>query len=442
MASMNNVFVDEFFFGLHLFSILKGGISMKTKRFCLLLIVISVTMFLAACGAPAAAPTATPIPPTAVPPTDTPIPPTATPVPPAATSVPPTPKPVQPGESTLELGEITSEALEGNLLGDPATREFVIYLPPSYATSDSRYPVVYALHGFTGNQWSMMVFQEQVDRMIQAGDIPEMIVVMPDASNTYQGSFYSNSPTIGDYETYIASELMSWVDAHYRTIPDVKARGITGCSMGGLGAVRLGLQFPQVYGVVAGVSGPYLQAYHGLLKMALSQIESVPQTFAELAEQPFPVQATFAIAAATASNPENPPFYLDIPFTTVDGKFQWVDGVYQRMGAVYADTALEDYPVSETQLQNIMLYHGDQDPLAYAEGARVLSAMLTERGIAHEYLETNGGHCDLAYAPVVQFMADHLAFEMSAEAAEPELPDIISGYADNDGVTHLLRGNR
>jgi enterochelin esterase-like enzyme len=111
----------------------------------------------------------------------------------------------------------------------------------------------------------MLDFQEKMDAMIQNGDVPEMIVVMPDASNVFKGSFYMNSPTIGDYATYITSNLVDWVDTHYRTIPQQEARGITGCSMGGLGAVRLGLQFPQVFGVVVGVSGPYLQAYHRML---------------------------------------------------------------------------------------------------------------------------------------------------------------------------------
>ena len=69
---------------------------MKTKRFYLLLVVVFATMLVVACGAPAAAPTATPIPPTAIPPTDTPVPPTPTPVPPTATSVPPTETPVPP----------------------------------------------------------------------------------------------------------------------------------------------------------------------------------------------------------------------------------------------------------------------------------------------------------------------------------------------------------
>ncbi len=127
---------------------------MKTRRFWILLVVIFATMLLAACGAPAAAPTATPIPPTAVPPTDTPIPPT--PVPPTPTPNP-TPKETVrmprvgfPHEGFMEIGEISSKALEGNLLGDPTTRRYVVYLPPGYDEESKRYPVLYNMHYFSG----------------------------------------------------------------------------------------------------------------------------------------------------------------------------------------------------------------------------------------------------------------------------------------------------
>ncbi|MGB4975265.1 MAG: hypothetical protein WBR35_00830, partial [Anaerolineae bacterium] len=102
-------------------------------RFNRSLVILVLAALLAACAGPAAVPTATPVPPTA-----TPVPPTATPIPPTATPVPPT---ATPGKVETKKGEITSQALAGNLLGDPTTREFYVLLPSSYATSDKRYPV-------------------------------------------------------------------------------------------------------------------------------------------------------------------------------------------------------------------------------------------------------------------------------------------------------------
>jgi hypothetical protein len=123
-----------------------------------------------------------------------------------------------PGPGRLETDEITSQALAGNLLGDPATRKFQVYLPSGYDTSNHRYPVVYVLHLYPGDYMS---FSGQTPRSLEtliAGDkVEPMILVFPDAYNKLGGSMYWSSPTIGDYETYITRELVQQIDATYRT---------------------------------------------------------------------------------------------------------------------------------------------------------------------------------------------------------------------------------
>ena len=79
---------------------------------------------------------------------------------------------------------MTSLALEGNLLGDPTTRGYYIYLPPGYESSDKRYPVVYVLHGYTPDVWSWIgSWQIVTNAAIAANEVGEMILVFPDASN-------------------------------------------------------------------------------------------------------------------------------------------------------------------------------------------------------------------------------------------------------------------
>ena len=77
----------------------------------------------------------------------------------------------------------------------------------------------------------------------QRGLVPHHLldVVAPDAFSLHNGSFYSNSKTTGDWETFIAVELVKYIDDHYRTIPNRMSRGLTGHSMGGHGALTLGL---------------------------------------------------------------------------------------------------------------------------------------------------------------------------------------------------------
>ncbi len=78
-------------------------------------------------------------------------------------------------------------------------------------------------------------------------DTKDVIVVMPDAHTRFQGSFYSSSPTTGDWESYVYEELVAYIDSHYRTIADVESRGLAGHSMGGYGTIRIGIKRPDVF---------------------------------------------------------------------------------------------------------------------------------------------------------------------------------------------------
>jgi S-formylglutathione hydrolase FrmB len=110
-----------------------------------------------------------------------------------------------------------------------------------------------------------------------------MILVLPDGNNKFQGSNYLSSPTIGDYETYIARELVAQVDAKYRTIAQRDSRGITGCSMGGDGAMHLALTFPDVYSVAAPMSATYDFANDPTVEdAAATSLTQIPQDFDEL----------------------------------------------------------------------------------------------------------------------------------------------------------------
>src|SRR5438045_3687731 len=139
-------------------------------------------------------------------------------------------------KGAVEHIKVHGKSLEGNLEGDSADRDVFVYLPPSYAANrNQRYPVVYLLHGYglTGERW--MTFANLAaasDKDIAAGTMKEMILVNPDAFTKYNGSMYSASATIGDWETYIAEDLVSYIDSHYRTLPDRMSRGLGGHSMG------------------------------------------------------------------------------------------------------------------------------------------------------------------------------------------------------------------
>ncbi|MCK4824186.1 hypothetical protein KA005_51015, partial [bacterium] len=295
------------------------GLHPKTKAllqygFCSVLLLL----LLAACSTPAATTESIPATIEIIPPTQTEIEPKSTPHPTFTTEPDEVSVTSQPSDkSRIEINQITSQALENNLIGDPSTRGFYVYLPPGYDTTDNHYPVVYALHGFMVGAEENYPMGKKLDELIESGEAQEMILVFVDGNNKFEGSWYLSSPTIGDYETYIASDLVEYIDATYRTIPDRNSRGITGCSMGGDGSLHLAFNYPDVFSVAVPRSGFYNYENHPLWEQAIGN-KFTPEDFNDLNRLSWELRYLMAGAAAVSSNPDNPPFYLDMPFEVVD----------------------------------------------------------------------------------------------------------------------------
>jgi len=146
---------------------------------------------------------------------------------------------------TVEHIKIHGTALEGNLEGNAIDRDVLVFLPPSYRKDKHRhYPVVYALHGYSigAEQWSREIHVPQTIEGAFAQSAKEMIVVLPDSKTLHNGSMYSSSVTTGDFEQFVAHDVVAYIDSHYRTIPHRASRGLVGHSMGGYGATRIGMQ--------------------------------------------------------------------------------------------------------------------------------------------------------------------------------------------------------
>src|SRR6185312_2860777 len=151
----------------------------------------------------------------------------------------------------VEHIKIHGSYLEGNLEKDAVDRDVFVFLPPSYAKEKSRrYPVVYALHGYSigAEQWAHEIHVPQTIEGAFAQGAKEMIVVLPDSKTVHNGSMYSSSVTTGDFEQFIARDMVAYIDAHYRTLPHRESRGLAGHSMGGYGATRIGMKHADVFG--------------------------------------------------------------------------------------------------------------------------------------------------------------------------------------------------
>jgi enterochelin esterase-like enzyme len=162
------------------------------------------------------------------------------------------PPPPVPTGIKVDSVMVHSAAVEGNLEGNSADRNAMVVLPASYAKNPKRrYPVVYYLHGFAidgRNFYNFMHVPEAVDHNAKAGR--EFIVVVPDTLTKLGGSMYSSSVTTGDFQRFVAKDLVAYIDSHYRTIARREGRGLAGHSMGGYGTWVIGMRYPEMFNAI------------------------------------------------------------------------------------------------------------------------------------------------------------------------------------------------
>ncbi len=159
-----------------------------------------------------------------------------------------------------------SEVLKDNLLHDPYKRPLWIYLPPGYEDEpERRYPSIYMIQGLTGqlDMWRNRApfrknFPELVDDVFATTETPPCILVWVDCWTSYGGSQFLDSPATGRYHTYLCDEVVPWIDAHYRTLPQREHRGIAGKSSGGYGAMITPMLRPDLWGGLATHAGDAL----------------------------------------------------------------------------------------------------------------------------------------------------------------------------------------
>lgn len=168
----------------------------------------------------------------------------------------------------VEEAVLPSEKLRGNPLGDPSDRPVLVYLPPGYDDGAARYPSVYVIQGYTGHvaMWRNRTpfrapFPEAADALFASGEAPPCLVVFVDAWTAYGGSQYVDSPGTGRYHSYLCDEVVPWVDARYRTIPERESRAISGKSSGGFGAMITPMLRPDLFAALATHAGDALYEY-------------------------------------------------------------------------------------------------------------------------------------------------------------------------------------
>jgi enterochelin esterase-like enzyme len=159
--------------------------------------------------------------------------------------------PASAGRSAPTLaGTITS----GSFASAAGRLGYDVYLPPGYADSSLRYPVVYYLHGLPAGSGAFHTFRYVV-RAVERDALPVILVAPQAATDSDRDPEYLDSGAGNDWETAIAVQLPGVVDSHYRTIADRTGRALVGVSAGGYGAMLLGLHHLGLYAAIESWSG-------------------------------------------------------------------------------------------------------------------------------------------------------------------------------------------
>ncbi len=266
--------------------------------------------------------------------------------------------PVAASESALECLAIPSSILGRSV-------NVCVALPADYAASTStRYPTLYYLHGLFENQtsWSDRGGQDVLNGLLGQGEVGQFLVILPDGGKT----FYVNSADGHErYEDFFVQELVPAIDKKYRTIPDPAARGISGTSMGGFGALHIAMDHPDIFGSASAHSA--------------ALIPKIPN--------PLPTEGRWGFYARVLQGPFGSPLnqtYFDAnnPLTLAE---------------------------SPSRFARLKLYFdcGDHDRYGFQEGAEMLHEKLAAKGFAHEYALRSGDH---GWSYLTQYMKYSLLF--------------------------------
>lgn len=273
----------------------------------------------------------------------------------------------------IEVLKIQSEALKTSRVGENTEQKIVVYLPPSYGESKKHYPVVYYLHGFDEDPSELISYTRDFDDAMTDGR--EFIIVAVNGRNKLNGCFYVNSPAIGNWEDFIIREVVSFIDSKYRTIPKTESRGIAGYSMGGFGAINLGLKHPDIFSSIYGLC-PGLFDENGL-KDAIATWDSTVMS---------------AYGAAFSPNPEESGPLSNAPkFNNTEADhavvMNWENGYGNLRGKI------EAYLKLKKPLRAFMIEYGKSDYYRWIpKGCVYFSKLLTENNIPHELVPFSGGH--------------------------------------------------
>jgi enterochelin esterase-like enzyme len=332
--------------------------------------------------------------------------------------------------SRLVSDTVYSAALRGNLYGDSPNRAMLVYLPASYDRSPARrYPVVYLLHGFASSPkrlWGGFIpVQPRMDSLITAGAVHEMIVVMPDAQNALGGTFYINSAATGNWEDFIAHDLVRYIDGKYRTLARPESRGLAGLSMGGYGALAVGMRNAgTVFGAIYGMS-PCCAGMLDSIPAPVVDAVTAARSLSDAARLPEQLRGLLAFAAAASPDAAAGPLFLDLPYVRRGDGVERVEATASRWNAYALRDMVPHHAAGLKRLRGLAFDVGRNDEQVPPSSVMGLDTVLTMTGVPHTFELFDGTHMSRAderftqrvlpfFSAALVFGGDHPTGSLSA----------------------------
>jgi len=242
-------------------------------------------------------------------------------------------------------------SMYSNILG--MDRNYAIYLPPDYETSERSYPVLYLLHGGGDDQTGWVQFGEVLhiaDKAILSGKATPMIIVMPDANAKIRG-YFNDLKDDWRYEDFFFEEFLPYIEDTYRIKQEKRYRAIAGLSMGGGGTFMYTLHHPELFSSACPLSascGP----------LSLEDMESQMQR-----------------RNWTGTEKEMESWYLR------HSVLELINALPDQTGAM---------PEDRSKVVRWYIDCGDDDFLY--EGNSLVHIAMRKKGIPHEFRTRDGGH--------------------------------------------------
>ena len=315
-----------------------------------------------------------------------------------------------------------ASSIQGNPAGEDAMRRLTIYLPPGYYQSKQHYPVIYFLHGMYGEDSATMTdleINKLLDTAIYSKHIKPVIFVLPDSHTKYKGSFYTNSKLTGNWADFIAKDVIDYVDKHFKTISNKGSRGIAGASMGGNGALKMGMLFPDVFSSVYATTPATLNWSDGInTSLDAFKIISDAKSDSTIVNN---VSAMIMVDLGRTYSPNlnKPPFYADMPAYYIDDSLVIDTSAVNKWTQNFATNMIESHLIALKSLKAIKIDWGRNDAGRHVPVTCLqFSKKLEWYGINHFAEEYLGGHAEhlegtngRIYTEILPFFDTYLSFE-------------------------------